>query len=153
MAEAAVLSFGQLLRKLRAESKLTQEELAESAGLSPRTVSDLERGINSNARKDTAELLADALGLCGPVRVSFVAAARGRQPAEQVLEVRQNAADGAGAELVAIRAEQGPATGQQLVCAGRARRGEATTHALSRQERRGYSCRKSVARRPDDRVD
>ena len=35
---------------------LNQEELAEAAGLSPRSVSDLERGINRTARKDTAEL-------------------------------------------------------------------------------------------------
>jgi len=52
-----------LLRQLRAEAGLTQEELAEAAGLSPRSVSDLERGIHRTARKDTALLLAGALGL------------------------------------------------------------------------------------------
>ena len=60
-------SFAGLLRQLRAEARLTQEELAEAARLSPRSVSDLERGINRTARKDTALLLADALGLAGPV--------------------------------------------------------------------------------------
>jgi WD40 repeat protein/transcriptional regulator with XRE-family HTH domain len=85
VAERAVLSFGGLLRQLRAEAQLTQEELAEAAKLSPRSVSDLERGINRTARKDTAELLADALGLGGPTRELFVAAARGRSPAEDVL--------------------------------------------------------------------
>ena len=60
---------------------LTQEELAEAAGLSPRSVSDLERGIHRTARKDTAELLAGALGLAEPVRAQFIAAARGRAPA------------------------------------------------------------------------
>ena len=69
MAEQAALSFGGLLRQLRAEARLTQEELAEAAHLSPRSVSDLERGVNRTARKDTAELLADALGLAEPVRV------------------------------------------------------------------------------------
>jgi transcriptional regulator with XRE-family HTH domain len=37
------LNFAELLRQLRTEARLTQEELAEAAGLSPRSVSDLER--------------------------------------------------------------------------------------------------------------
>jgi tetratricopeptide (TPR) repeat protein/transcriptional regulator with XRE-family HTH domain len=81
------VTFAGLVRKLRTDAMLTQEELAEAAGLSPRSVSDLERGINRTARKDTAELLAGALGLAEPVRALFVAAARGRAPAEQVLAV------------------------------------------------------------------
>ena len=85
MVEQPSLSFAGLLRQLRAEARLTQEELAEAAGVSPRTVSDLERGINRTAHKDTAVLLADALGLAGPVRGLFVAAARGRVPAGDVL--------------------------------------------------------------------
>ena len=85
MAQRPALGFGGLLRQLRAEARLTQEELAEAAGLSPRSVSDLERGVNRTARKDTAELLADALGLAGAVRDLFVAAARGRAPAAEVL--------------------------------------------------------------------
>jgi len=87
MAEQPVLGFAGLLRQLRAQARLTQEELAEAAGLSPRSVSDLERGINRTARKDTAELLAGALGLAEPVRAVFVAAARGRAPAAEVLAV------------------------------------------------------------------
>src|SRR6266581_3072338 len=82
MLEPHALSFGGLLRQLRAQARLTQEELAEGAKLSLRSVSDLERGINRTARKDTAELLAGALGLTGPTRELFVAAARGRAPAE-----------------------------------------------------------------------
>jgi WD40 repeat protein/transcriptional regulator with XRE-family HTH domain len=85
MAQQPALGFGGLLRQLRAEARLTQEELAEAAGLSPRSVSDLERGVNRTARKDTAELLAGALGLAGAVRDLFVAAARGRAPAAEVL--------------------------------------------------------------------
>ena len=95
MAEQAALSFGGLLRQLRGEARLTQEELAEAADLSPRSVSDLERGINRTARKDTAELLAGALGLAGPARVSFVAAARGRGPADDVLAAREGTRPGA----------------------------------------------------------
>ena len=64
-AEQPGLSFAGLLRQLRAEARLTQEELAEAAGVSPRSVSDLERGINRTAHKDTALLLADGLRLDG----------------------------------------------------------------------------------------
>jgi len=70
--------FAGFLRELRVKARLTQEELAEAAGLSTRTVSDLERGVNRRAHKDTARLLADALGLIGPVRAQFEGAARGR---------------------------------------------------------------------------
>jgi WD40 repeat protein/transcriptional regulator with XRE-family HTH domain len=92
MAEQLGLGFGGLLRQLRAEARLTQEELAEAASLSPRSVSDLERGINRTARKDTAELLAGALGLAEPARSVFVGAARGRALADEVLAALREAA-------------------------------------------------------------
>ncbi len=92
MAEQSGLSFAGLLRRLRSEARLTQEELAEAAGLSPRSVSDLERGVNRTAHKDTAVLLAAALGLPDPVRAVFVAAARGRAAAAEVLAARDAAA-------------------------------------------------------------
>src|SRR6202050_3589738 len=79
--EPSLVSFAGLLRRLRTEAGLTQEELPEAAGVGVRTVSDLERGVALTARKETARLLADALGLDGTVRVSFEAAARGRSPA------------------------------------------------------------------------
>ena len=46
------LSFAALLRRLRAGARLTQEELAQAAGISPRSVSDLERGVNRTVGKD-----------------------------------------------------------------------------------------------------
>jgi WD40 repeat protein/transcriptional regulator with XRE-family HTH domain len=79
------LSFAGLLRQLRAGAKLTQEELAAAAGVSPRSVSNLERGVNRTAHKDTAVLLAGALGLTGRAEELFVAAARGNAPPGQVL--------------------------------------------------------------------
>ena len=85
VTERAGLGFGGLLRQLRVEAGLTQDELAEAAGVSQRAISDLERGINATARKDTAVLLAGALGLGGPARELFIAAARGRAPAGEVL--------------------------------------------------------------------
>jgi transcriptional regulator with XRE-family HTH domain len=71
-------NYAELLRQLRAEQGLTQEELAAAAGLSPRTVADLERGINQTPRRATAELLADALRLPETRREQFMAAARRR---------------------------------------------------------------------------
>jgi transcriptional regulator with XRE-family HTH domain len=83
------LSFAGLLRQLRTEAKLTQEELAEAAGLSPRSISDLERGVARTAHKDTGVLLAGALSLPEPARELFVAAARGKAPAAEVLAASQ----------------------------------------------------------------
>jgi tetratricopeptide (TPR) repeat protein/transcriptional regulator with XRE-family HTH domain len=101
VVEEPALTFAGLLRQLRSEARLTQEELAEAAGLSPRAVSDLERGVNRTARKDTAVLLAGALGLPGRVAELFVAAARGRGHAEEVMAARQGAAVGAFAAAAA----------------------------------------------------
>src|SRR5262245_20657369 len=98
VAEQPALTFAGLLRRLRAGAKLTQEELAEAAGVSPRSVSNLERGVNRTAHKDTAVLLAGALGLTGPAAELFVAAARGTVPPARVLA----AADGAGPRPEAV---------------------------------------------------
>ncbi len=70
--------FGGLLRQLRREARWTQEELAEAAGVSVRAVAYLERGTVRTPQKESVRLLADALGLTGPVRAEFEAAARGR---------------------------------------------------------------------------
>jgi transcriptional regulator with XRE-family HTH domain len=101
VVEQPSLSFAGFLRQLRAEARLTQEELAEAAGVSPRTVSDLERGINRTAHKDTAVLLADALGLAGPVSGLFVAAARGRARPEDVIAAGSGVTPGAFAASAA----------------------------------------------------
>jgi transcriptional regulator with XRE-family HTH domain len=85
VAEQPGLTFAMLLRQLRDDAQLTQEELAEAASLSPRSVSDLERGIHNTARKTTAQLLAEALNITGPAQALFVAAARGLRPAADVL--------------------------------------------------------------------
>jgi WD40 repeat protein/DNA-binding XRE family transcriptional regulator len=91
VAEQPGLSFAVLLRQLRTKALLTQEELAEAASVSPRSISDLERGINRTARKDTALLLADALRLDGPAREVFVAVARGQTPTAQMLAAARGA--------------------------------------------------------------
>ncbi|MFM9105629.1 MAG: ATP-binding protein [Chloroflexota bacterium] len=78
-AAAAVdpdLPFADLLREYRHGAGLTQEELAASAGVSTRTVSDLERGLRRAPQEGSGELLAAALGLCPGERERFFAAIR-----------------------------------------------------------------------------
>ena len=59
-------SFGDLLHRHRMAAGLTQEELAERAGLSARAVSDIERGVKARPHRETVRLLAAARGLDGP---------------------------------------------------------------------------------------
>ena len=68
-------TFADLLRLHRTAAGLTQEELAERAGLSPRGVLYLERGGRQPYR-DTVRRLADALALAGEDRALFEATGR-----------------------------------------------------------------------------
>ncbi len=68
--------IGPLLRRLRTSAALSQEALAERAGLSARAVGDLERGIHHAPRLETVRLLADALNLDAQDRSALLAAAR-----------------------------------------------------------------------------
>jgi len=70
------LGFGDLLRKLRNAAGLTQEDLAERAGLSSDTISLLERGEHRRPHRYTMQSLAEALGLSQRNRVRFETAAR-----------------------------------------------------------------------------
>ncbi|WJK36717.1 XRE family transcriptional regulator [Solwaraspora sp. WMMA2065] len=73
--------FGNLLRALRLQRRLTQEELAEAAGSSVRGIREMERGRVRSPQRRTVVLLADALRLAGSDRDRFVALARAeRQP-------------------------------------------------------------------------
>ena len=74
-----VSDFGALLRRFRSRAGLTQEGLAERAGLGVRTVRGLETGERSDPRVGTVEALADALDLTAAGRVELYAAA-GNQP-------------------------------------------------------------------------
>jgi predicted ATPase/DNA-binding XRE family transcriptional regulator len=80
---AALLAFGHLVKRLRLAADLTQEELAERASVSPRLISDLERGSTHRPRRDTVELLADGFRLRGDERENFIALARGRPRAPE----------------------------------------------------------------------
>lgn len=70
--------FASLLRRLRAERGLTQEDLAERAGLSARGISDLERGVKTRPHRHTVDRLSIALDLPEPARNAFIAASRPR---------------------------------------------------------------------------
>jgi predicted ATPase/DNA-binding XRE family transcriptional regulator len=76
MSAQPVSFFGEMLRRYRAAADLSQEELAERARLSVRAISDLERGVKRSPRKDTVELLANALALSPQKRALFTATAR-----------------------------------------------------------------------------
>ncbi|HEY2240806.1 MAG TPA: helix-turn-helix domain-containing protein, partial [Streptosporangiaceae bacterium] len=73
-------TFGELLRRRRQAAGLTQEALAERAGVSAKAISDLERDPDRSPRLDTVALLADALDLDQAERRRLLAAAR-PQPA------------------------------------------------------------------------
>ncbi len=73
-AEPAALAG--LLRLLRQRALLSQEQLAERAGLSVRTIVGLESGRIRRPHGGSVRLLADALGLTEPDRVALAAAAR-----------------------------------------------------------------------------
>lgn len=68
--------FGTLLKRYRHAARLSQEALAERAGLSARAISDLERGVNRAPRFATLELLANALSLSAAQRDLLQAAAQ-----------------------------------------------------------------------------
>jgi len=68
-------NFADLLRRYRVNAGLSQEALAERAGLSVSGVAALERGRRTAPRPDTVALLADALTLDADERAALIAAA------------------------------------------------------------------------------
>lgn len=101
------LAFGELLKRLRLAAGLTQDDLARSAGLSPRGVSDLERGLRTTPRPSTARLLADALDLAGSTRAGFLLAARGEatEHVDDAINARAHDPARAAAQEMAIPGE------------------------------------------------
>jgi predicted ATPase/transcriptional regulator with XRE-family HTH domain len=66
-------SFASLLRRHREQAGLTQEELADRAGLTPHAVSALERGARTRPYPHTVRSLADALRLDDDARAALLA--------------------------------------------------------------------------------
>src|ERR1700726_3885774 len=71
------IGFGEQLRHYRARAGLTQEQLAERAGLSRRGIADLERGARRVPYDHTTERLARALDLSPAERSALFDARRG----------------------------------------------------------------------------
>jgi len=61
--ESGTLSAGSRLRELREKRELTQEQLAELAGMHRNSVYNLEKGISKEISGENAEALAAALGV------------------------------------------------------------------------------------------
>jgi predicted ATPase/DNA-binding XRE family transcriptional regulator len=79
--------FGDLLRHYRTAAGLTQEELAERAGISRRAISDLERGARTRPWRETVAMIAGALDLNPDERRALEqAVARTRTPAAPAAE-------------------------------------------------------------------
>jgi predicted ATPase/DNA-binding XRE family transcriptional regulator len=72
--DESVAAFGAVLRRFRAAAGLTQEELAERAGLTAKAISALERGERRRPYPHTVRALAAALELDELDRASLVAA-------------------------------------------------------------------------------
>src|SRR5262245_20664124 len=69
-------TFANLLRRARRTAGLTQEEVAEQAGLSVHSISNLERGAPHVPRDETVRLLAHALELAPAAEAALLGAAR-----------------------------------------------------------------------------
>jgi predicted ATPase/DNA-binding XRE family transcriptional regulator len=67
-------TLGGILRQYRLTAGLSQEALAERAGMSARGISDLERGVRTAPHASTVSRLADALGLDSSARLAFIRA-------------------------------------------------------------------------------
>ncbi|MER5889164.1 helix-turn-helix domain-containing protein [Streptomyces sp. NPDC001941] len=70
-------NVGALLRRLRDEANLTQEQVAHRSGVSERTIRRLESGGSASHRTDTLNRLADALELCEDDRLLLAATLAG----------------------------------------------------------------------------
>lgn len=82
VSSAAQVRFGQLLRRFRAHSGLTQQELADLSTISVRAIRDLEHGKARRPRPDTVRLIADGLRLSRQARLDLeLAADHGRADA------------------------------------------------------------------------
>jgi transcriptional regulator with XRE-family HTH domain len=82
MARAQV--FADLVRSHRQRLGLTQEELAELTGLSPRGIGKIERGGVGAPRLMTVRLLAEVFGLAGVERDRFCQTAAGQIQVEPI---------------------------------------------------------------------
>jgi predicted ATPase/DNA-binding CsgD family transcriptional regulator len=102
-SEAGPGAFGVLLLRYRQAAGLSQEDLAERAGLSRRGVSDLERGARRAPYATTVRRLADGLQLDSAERAALIASTREIvAPERSSLPVQLTSFIGRGSELAEI---------------------------------------------------
>ncbi len=83
LAAARAGQFGIVSQRYRVAAGLSQEQLAQRAGVSRRGIADLERGARHVPHPSTVRQLADALALMDGDRSGLFTAARGRSRASQ----------------------------------------------------------------------
>ena len=66
--EAKINQIGQLIRDARASRGLSQDALAERAGISQPSLSQIETG-DTTPRLETLDAIADALGMTAEIRL------------------------------------------------------------------------------------
>ncbi|MBV8498710.1 MAG: helix-turn-helix domain-containing protein, partial [Candidatus Eremiobacteraeota bacterium] len=92
MQERQPDEFGALLKRLRLEAKLSQEQLAERARISVEAVGSYERGSRRAPHRDTLALLVEALAVTGAARDELVFAADQARVRGPVVTERDKAA-------------------------------------------------------------
>lgn len=98
--------FAELLRGARHAASLTQEELAERAGLTVNAIGQLERGERTRPYPATVRAIADALELQPPERAALIAAVPSRRAPAQAGPSAPGTFEGLigrDAELAAVR--------------------------------------------------
>jgi tetratricopeptide (TPR) repeat protein/transcriptional regulator with XRE-family HTH domain len=144
-------SFGDALKRLRSAGGLTQEELAERAGISARGISALERGVNAAPRRETLARLIAALDLAATDRALLEAAVRGGG-LRHVLEVAAPGTApliGRARELAAVEALLAGTAPPVLVLTGEPGIGKTRVlrEAAERGRRGGYAVLEGGCRR------
>lgn len=76
--------FGDRLRRYRVAAGLSQEALAERAGIAARTIGAIEQGTSTAPYRGTVLCLANALGIPDDERATFMAVSRFRRPRSRV---------------------------------------------------------------------
>jgi class 3 adenylate cyclase/tetratricopeptide (TPR) repeat protein len=136
-------TFGVLLRRHRAAARLTQEELAERAGMSARAITDLERGVRRFPYPDTVDRLARALALTVEQRESLL---RARRPPDARADHAPGSRDRASTQPAPPREdERKPVT---VLVAGLVR-ASSSTRALDPEDLRALLSRYQARARAD----
>jgi predicted ATPase/DNA-binding XRE family transcriptional regulator len=81
-------TFATLLRAARIDARLSQEQLAEAAKISPAAISAYERGLRTRPHRETVRMLAAALQLSASDLTAFEKAARQKATSQALADIR-----------------------------------------------------------------